>query len=121
MTSGLVAEWHFDGNSQDSSGNGNHGTVYGAKYVDGIKGEALAFDGMDNYFWAPVSDALNSVGAQGTVLAWVNFSDNYLVKESGTTCSRVRARLLSGGSEHIRSVTWFHRLRGQDAVWLESG
>ncbi len=87
MTSGLVAEWHFDGNSQDSSGNGNHGTVYGAKYVDGIKGQALAFDGMDNYFWAPVSDALNSVRAQGTVLAWVNFSDSFLIKESGISCS----------------------------------
>lgn len=87
MTSGLVAEWHFDGNSQDSSGNGNHGTVYGAKYVDGIKGQALSLDGMDNYFWAPVSDALNSVREQGTVLAWVNFSDTYLIKETGTSCS----------------------------------
>ncbi len=87
ITSGLVAEWHFDGTTQDSSGNGNHGTVYGAKYVDGIKGQALAFDGMDNYFSAPVSDALNSVKAQGTILAWINFSDTYLIKESGTSCS----------------------------------
>ncbi len=87
MTSGLVAEWHFDGNAQDSSGNGNHGTVYGADYVGGIKGQALGFDGMDNYFSAPVSDALNSVSSQGTILAWVNFSDTYLIKENGTTCS----------------------------------
>ncbi len=87
MSSGLVAEWHFDGNAQDSSGNGNHGNVYGAGYVDGIKGQALGFDGMDNYFSAPVSDALNSVSSQGTILAWVNFSDTYLIKETGSTCS----------------------------------
>ncbi len=87
LNSGLVAEWHFDGSAQDSSGNGNHGTVYGAKYVDGIKGQALLFDGMDNYFSAPVSEALNSVKSQGTILAWVNFSDTYLINEPGISCS----------------------------------
>jgi hypothetical protein len=31
---GLVAEWHFDGDAKDSSGNGNDGTIYGAIFVD---------------------------------------------------------------------------------------
>ena len=29
-TNGLVGWWGFNGNAQDGSGNGNHGTVYGA-------------------------------------------------------------------------------------------
>ncbi len=46
---GLVAEWRFDGNAQDSSGNGNHGAIYGATFVQGISGQALKFDGIDDY------------------------------------------------------------------------
>ncbi len=46
---GLVGEWHFDGDAKDSSGNGNDGTVYGATFVDGKFGKALSFDGMDDY------------------------------------------------------------------------
>jgi len=33
---GLVGLWHFDDDAQDYSGFGNHGTVYGAVYVDGL-------------------------------------------------------------------------------------
>jgi len=33
----------------DNSGNGNHGTIYGATPVDGISGKALAFDGVNDY------------------------------------------------------------------------
>jgi len=33
---GLMGLWHFDSDANDYSENGNHGTVYGATYVDGI-------------------------------------------------------------------------------------
>jgi len=33
----------------DASGNNNHGTIYGATWVDGIYGKALSFDGVDDY------------------------------------------------------------------------
>ncbi|MFA4957031.1 MAG: LamG-like jellyroll fold domain-containing protein [Candidatus Methanoperedens sp.] len=42
---GLVGEWHFDGDAKDSSGNGNDGTIYGATFVDGKVGKALSFSG----------------------------------------------------------------------------
>ena len=49
----LVAEWHFDEGSgsvvKDSSGNGNDGTIHGAKWVDGKYGKALSFDGNGDY------------------------------------------------------------------------
>jgi hypothetical protein len=46
---GLVGEWHFDGDAKDSSGNGNDGTIYGATFVEGKFGKALSFDGVDDY------------------------------------------------------------------------
>jgi hypothetical protein len=53
MTKGLVAYWSFDEGSgniaYDSSGNGNHGTIYGAKWTSGKFGQALSFDGVDDY------------------------------------------------------------------------
>ncbi len=47
---GLVAEWHFDGDGKDSSGNANTGVIYGASFVDGVSGKALSFNGVDDYF-----------------------------------------------------------------------
>lgn len=47
----LVAFWRFDEGSgttvYDSSGNENDGTIYGAKWVDGVSGKAVSFDGKD--------------------------------------------------------------------------
>jgi len=41
---GLIAEYHFDGNAKDSSGNGNNGLVSGPVYIDGQFGQALGFN-----------------------------------------------------------------------------
>jgi len=50
---GLVGQWHMDegngNNVEDSSGNGNHGTLNGASWVNGVKEKALDFDGVDDY------------------------------------------------------------------------
>jgi len=51
---GLVAYWMLDEGSgstaQDSSGNNHHGTIGGTpNWVAGVKGNALAFDGLTNY------------------------------------------------------------------------
>lgn len=52
-----VALWHFDemsGNTaHDNSGDENHGTVRGAKWVAGKLGGALEFDGMNDYVDIP--------------------------------------------------------------------
>jgi hypothetical protein len=48
LTNGLVAHYEFEGNANDSSGNGNHGTPYGGvSYADGVIGQAGSFDGVD--------------------------------------------------------------------------
>ena len=51
---GLVGYWSFDegegGTAYDYSGYDNHGTIYGAAWVDeGISGHALSFDGDEDY------------------------------------------------------------------------
>ncbi len=48
-SNGLVAEYHFDGDANDSSGGGNHGTINGALFVTGVSEQALSFDGVDDY------------------------------------------------------------------------
>ena len=53
---GLVGYWRFNEGSgataADSSGHGNNGTIYGAKWVEGKSGKALSFDGKkDNAYY----------------------------------------------------------------------
>jgi hypothetical protein len=72
---GLVGYWDFEnvqgGIARDLSGNGNVGTIFGASTVPGIwRGNALSFDGMNDY--VSVGDALelNPTFAV-TVSAWI--------------------------------------------------
>ena len=54
-TNGLVGWWGFNGNAQDGSGNGNHGTVNGATLTTdrfGNQNGAYSFDGVDDYILA---------------------------------------------------------------------
>jgi len=45
-----VALWHFEGNANDTSGDGNNGTVSGATQVAGKVGSnAYSFDGISDY------------------------------------------------------------------------
>lgn len=69
---GLVAEWHFDGDARDSSGNGNDGTTYGAAFVDGVRGRALSFDGVDDYVTIGAHPELEP--STISVSVWVKFS-----------------------------------------------
>lgn len=51
-TSGLVGWWPFTGNANDSSGNGNNGTVTGATLTSDRFGNANAsyfFDGINDW------------------------------------------------------------------------
>lgn len=72
---GLIAYWNFDegtgGMAYDSSGNNNNGTIYGASWTTGVSGNALRFDGIDDYVEVPHSDILNPPDAV-TVSLWFN-------------------------------------------------
>ena len=49
---GLVGYWPFNGNANDESGNGNHGTVNGATLTEdrnGVVNSAYSFNGINNF------------------------------------------------------------------------
>jgi len=49
VTDGLIACYPFDGDAQDYSGKGNHGTAEGqVSYVPGVNGSAVKFGGLNN-------------------------------------------------------------------------
>lgn len=75
---GLVAHWSFDEISGDTiidhSQYGNHGTNYGAESVQGIKGNALSFDGVDDYVripenWEAPPEVFADLG-KGAISVW---------------------------------------------------
>ncbi|MDA7823880.1 hypothetical protein N9A58_09860, partial [Opitutales bacterium] len=71
---GLVAWYPFDGNASDMSGNGNHGTVYGATLGTdrhGAADKAYSFDGVDDYINLGNS-LLPTNGDDWTASMWVN-------------------------------------------------
>jgi hypothetical protein len=71
----VVGEWYFDGNANDSSGNGNNGTEYGdATYTTGGGGvcdEALSLDGAGDYvnFGAGVTGL---IAGDYSLKAWIS-------------------------------------------------
>jgi hypothetical protein len=69
--SGYAAVWHFDGDDNDSTANGNHGTSFGATQVAGAIGEARYFDGS-SYIDAGSDASLGITGAI-TIEAWAQF------------------------------------------------
>ncbi len=66
---GLVSHWSFDelNSSQfkDHSVNSNHGTVYGAKLTEGIRGNALYFDGIDDFASIPGEGNMPPIELEG--------------------------------------------------------
>ena len=77
-TNGLVGYWPFEGNANDASGKGNHGTVNGATLTtdrNGITNSAYSFDGLSNYVQLGPNDfnAINILDNNNfTVSFWVN-------------------------------------------------
>ncbi len=74
--SSLIGSWSFDEDdgplAYDSSGYANDGIIEGAdRIIEGISGNALLFDGVDDYIKVPHDDILNANG-QITVEAWIN-------------------------------------------------
>lgn len=74
VTNGLVGHWPLDGNAEDVSGNGNHGTVEGATFTHdrfGLPGGACHFDGRSARVRMPHSPSLDVAGQNLTMACWV--------------------------------------------------
>jgi len=72
-----IGIWLFEENAgdvaKDLSPNGNDATLNGGpKWVKGKFGQAIEFDGSDDYLSAQDSDSLDAVGEGLTLMAWVD-------------------------------------------------
>lgn len=69
LTTDLVGYWSGDGHANDSSGNGNHGTLQnGASFRAGVSGQAFNLDGNNDW----ISTAFTMANDQShTISAWV--------------------------------------------------
>ncbi|HUV62646.1 MAG TPA: LamG domain-containing protein, partial [Sedimentisphaerales bacterium] len=70
-TAGLQAQYQFEGNSSDSSGNARNGTAMGGPlFVAGKVGQAISLDGIDDY--VNIDGYKGVLGSSArTVTAWV--------------------------------------------------
>ncbi|MCP4607283.1 MAG: LamG domain-containing protein [Planctomycetes bacterium] len=82
LSASLVAQYHFSGNANDTSGNGHNGTVNGATLTAdrfGNPNSAYSFDGIDDYVNVAYSSDFQL--SAYTVSAWirptVDFTSNY--------------------------------------------
>ena len=73
-TVGLLASYSFDGNSRDSSGNGNDAIAVGATLTQdrfGVNASAYHFDGINQYMVVLGPKSLPLGNAARTITAWV--------------------------------------------------
>jgi len=102
--SGLVGMWSFNGQdtnwtsatagtTNDLSGNGNTGTMTNmsrsSSPVPGISGQALNFDGVDDYVNIAANSSINDM-ATATISMWFKVKDlttsgSFLIKDPGDT------------------------------------
>ncbi len=78
-SSGLIAYWNFDesdGNIVYDSINNNDGIVHGSSIVEGIIGNALEFDGIDDYVIINDSDELDFDNTSFTISFWCYPKEN---------------------------------------------
>ena len=74
LSENLVAHYTFDGNANDTSGNGNDGVLHDVTATTDRHGNANSayhFNGTSAYVVVPDSDSLREVGQTVTVSAWV--------------------------------------------------
>lgn len=78
-SNGLVGWWPFNGNANDESGNGNHGTVNGASLTSnrfGVANSSYLFNGTSDYIEVPHSQSL-AIEGDLTISLWKNSIGNF--------------------------------------------
>jgi len=100
--SGNVGLWHFEGNANDTSGEGNNGTVSGATQVAGRVGSnAYSFDGINDYITAPSTGSLQIAG-DISIAVWIK-ADSYAEWESIIQYSNPGE---AEADNHLYNIAW---------------
>jgi len=102
----LVGHWAFEGDARDLSGNGNDGTITGAKVTRGVKGRGMEFDGVDD-----VVDFSSISLKNYTLSAWVNIDNddnNMILGQSGANpYLSIRVNGIGHKQSNNDAVTYF--------------
>ncbi|MCU7834140.1 MAG: hypothetical protein KZQ83_02715 [gamma proteobacterium symbiont of Taylorina sp.] len=143
IDSGLIAYYPFNGNADDFSGNGHHGTENnGVIYVNGKLNQAAGFDGQDDFISIWNKEEINQYidTSEGSISAWFNVSaeasgsssfifqyyggssDRLYLDAENTTSSNASLRLGVGDNHKlspnkITSGLWNHAV----AIWTSDG
>jgi hypothetical protein len=118
----VVAHWAFEEGggtiAYDSSGYGNHGTVFGgAEFVEGKIGSGLSLDGTDDFVRVPYSQSLGEL-PEVTLEAWVrrnSLSDGMIISKNGPYYLSIRDNRVEGGIFAGDPPTW-QEVRGETAL-----
>ena len=119
-TNGLVGWWGFNGNAQDGSGNGNHGTVNGATLTTdrlGNLNKAYFFDGIDDFIEILFHSSLNS--SNGSISAWIK-SNGILTNNQNLIYGQGQGRpqiCVNSNNNHKARLQWHHQQNGNPSGW----
>ena len=108
ITQGLVAYYPFNGNTNDESGNGNNGTLYGPTLTTdrfGNPNKAYSFNGTSDYIRVSDSQSLD-IGDSLTITAWgyiPAISSGRIVRKINTWGPSSGGYILTGGSSGINT------------------
>jgi len=112
--------------TRDFSGFGNTGTITGATWTTGKSGNALSFDGVDDYITVPDSGGWHFGANDFAITFWVNFSSfsndiddgfhTFIFQDNAGTISfqmdykystnELRFIVYSGGAATIKAESW---------------
>ena len=98
-TDGLVTFYPFNGNTNDESGNGLNGTIYGAALTTdrcNVDRSAYSFDGIDDNIY--IGDITNLDGVKAlSISVWI-YTDGITDEHTGTIVSKYNA---DGDAERV--------------------
>ena len=119
----LIAQFHFEGNTMDSSVHLNHGASYGdISYVEGRVGtEAIYLDGEEDFLQLPATLANQEEISVATWVYWNGGAPWQRIFDFGNNESqymyltpRMRLAIMNGGPEQrldapaLQEAAWFH-------------
>jgi len=111
LTDGLVAYYPFNGNTNDESGNGHHGTNHGALLSSDIASNANSayrFDGIDDYIEILDADSLDIGLSDYSISAWVKTTsptnNGRIFSKGSSACITGYMLRLNGNQAHLENA-----------------
>lgn len=115
-TDGLVAYYPFNGNANDSTGNGNNGTLHGTTPTTdrlNLTGSAIYFNGSSDWISIPNKPSFDFGSSDFSISYWANRENNSTSHCVFARDGRIYTPLLIGYSEEGKEVM-YSSLNGSD-------